>query len=114
MSARRESTSGNRIAYPTVSRNVPLNWAVIGESFPSPHSRQSFPRCADRANFPTFVVESALAHVVKDKTEAAYFRSDLFELRRKLMSAWERFATTVQPVDAEKVVQMTPRRQGRA
>jgi hypothetical protein len=40
------------------------------------------------------VVEAALAHVVRDKTEAAYFRSDLFDLRRKLMDNWAKFTTT--------------------
>lgn len=47
---------------------------------------------AEKTNFAQAVVESALAHVVKNKTEAAYFRSDLFEQRRKLMDAWSSFA----------------------
>lgn len=34
------------------------------------------------------VAESALAHSIKDKSEAAYARSDLFEKRRELMEAW--------------------------
>ncbi len=60
-----------------------------------------------KATTPRTVVESALAHVVKDKTEAAYFRSDLFELRRELMDAWERFATTEpSPSETGKVLQM--------
>jgi len=45
-------------------------------------------------NRPHAVIEAALAHVVKNKMEAAYFRSDLFELRRRLMEAWERFTTS--------------------
>jgi integrase len=44
-------------------------------------------------NFPREVVEAALAHVLKDKTEAAYARGDLFEKRRRLMAAWARFCT---------------------
>ena len=48
---------------------------------------------AERTNVPRAVCEAALAHVVRDKTEAAYFRSDLFELRRKLMNQWAAFAT---------------------
>lgn len=43
---------------------------------------------AERTNFPREVVEMALAHVIPDKTEAAYRRGDLFEKRRKLMEAW--------------------------
>jgi integrase len=34
------------------------------------------------------VVEKALAHSVRDKSEAAYARSDLLEKRRPLMDAW--------------------------
>jgi integrase len=48
---------------------------------------------AEKTNAPRDVVEAALAHVVRDKTEAAYFRSDLFDRRRKLMDDWARFTT---------------------
>ena len=48
---------------------------------------------AEKTNVPRAVCEAALAHVVRDKTEAAYFRSDLFDLRRKLMNQWAAFAT---------------------
>ncbi len=34
------------------------------------------------------VAEAALAHVVRDKTEASYARSDLLDRRRGLMDAW--------------------------
>jgi len=43
---------------------------------------------AEQTSFPSEVAEAALAHSLKDKTEAAYFRSDLFEKRRQLMQAW--------------------------
>lgn len=39
---------------------------------------------AERASYPWEVAEMALAHIVSDETEAAYFRSDLFEKRRRL------------------------------
>jgi len=42
----------------------------------------------ERTNFPREVAEAALAHTIKDKAEAAYARSDLFEKRRKMMEAW--------------------------
>jgi hypothetical protein len=35
----------------------------------------------------------ALAHAVGDETEAAYRRGDLFEKRRRLMKAWEAYAS---------------------
>jgi integrase len=50
---------------------------------------------AERTNFPNEVVEMALAHVVEDKTEAAYRRGDLFDKRRKLLEAWAAFCMTV-------------------
>ena len=37
---------------------------------------------------PREVVETALAHVIGDKAEQAYRRSDALEKRRKLMEAW--------------------------
>ncbi len=46
---------------------------------------------AEKTAFPREVAEAALAHVVADKVEAAYLRSDLFEKRRQLMCEWEEF-----------------------
>ena len=43
---------------------------------------------AEQTNHPREVVEAALAHVVQNKVEAAYARSDLFERRRQLMDDW--------------------------
>lgn len=49
--------------------------------------------CAEQTNFPREVAEAALAHTLKDRTEAAYRRSDLLGKRRALMTAWGRFCT---------------------
>jgi integrase len=53
---------------------------------------------AERTNFSRAVCESALAHTLRDKTEAAYNRTDLFDLRRDLMATWATFATS-KPAD---------------
>ena len=55
-----------------------------------PHGfRSSFRDWAsERTDHPREVVEAALAHTVRDQTEAAYARSDLFERRRHLMDDW--------------------------
>jgi integrase len=45
----------------------------------------------ERTNFPRELVEAALAHVLDDKTEAAYQRGDMLEKRRRLMDAWAEF-----------------------
>ena len=46
---------------------------------------------AECTDAPHAVMEAALAHVVRNKVEAAYARSDLFERRRVLMEQWARF-----------------------
>jgi len=46
---------------------------------------------AEQTNFPREVCEAALAHTIKDKTEAAYQRGDLLEKRRELMMAWSEY-----------------------
>jgi integrase len=48
---------------------------------------------SETTNFPREVCEMALAHAIKDKTEAAYRRGDLFSRRQSLMSAWADFVT---------------------
>jgi integrase len=47
----------------------------------------------ETTGFPREVIEAALAHGIKDKAEAAYARSDLFDKRRALMEAWENLST---------------------
>ena len=49
---------------------------------------------AEQTSFPREVCEMALAHVVENRVEAAYRRSDLFEKRRELMDSWARFVMT--------------------
>jgi integrase len=49
---------------------------------------------AEQTNFPRDLTEAALAHVVETRTGAAYQRGDLFEKRRRLMSAWARYCST--------------------
>ena len=55
-----------------------------------PHGFRSSFRdwAAEQTNTPREVVEAALAHTVRNPTEAAYARSDLFERRRRLMDDW--------------------------
>jgi integrase len=57
-----------------------------------PHGFRSTFRdwAAERTNFPSEVVEMALAHTITNKVEAAYRRGDLFDKRRKLMADWAR------------------------
>jgi len=49
--------------------------------------------CAESTNYPADVAEMSLAHTVRDKTEAAYRRGDLFEKRARLMAEWARYCS---------------------
>lgn len=55
-----------------------------------PHGFRSSFRdwAAEKTDHPREVIEAALAHVVRNKVEAAYRRTDLFERRRRLMEDW--------------------------
>jgi integrase len=55
------------------------------------------------SNFAREVTETALAHVIGDKAEQAYRRSDALEKRRKLMEAW---ASYCEPQAARNVFQI--------
>jgi integrase len=48
---------------------------------------------AECTNFSNEVCEAALAHVVRNKAEAAYRRGDLLDKRRELMEAWAAYCT---------------------
>jgi integrase len=52
---------------------------------------------SERTNFPRQLVEAALAHILDDKTEAAYQRGDMLEKRRRIMDAWAEFCAKRAP-----------------
>ena len=58
-----------------------------------PHGfRSSFRDWAsERTDHPREVIEAALGHAVRNQTEAAYARSDLFDRRHRLMDEWMRY-----------------------
>lgn len=66
---------------------------------------------AEQTAFPREVCEAALAHSTKDATEAAYFRSDLFEKRRQLMDAWATYCATEK--SAAQIVSIGEGRKGK-
>jgi integrase len=59
------------------------------------------------SNFPREITETALAHVIGDKAEQAYRRSDALEKRRKLMEAW---AAYCEPRAKSNVVEIHKRK----
>ena len=48
-------------------------------------------RAAEETDHPREVIEAALAHGVRNRVEAAYAGSDLFERRRVLMDDWAHY-----------------------
>lgn len=48
---------------------------------------------SEETDFQSDVAEAALAHMVSNKTEAAYRRGNLLEKRRRLMDAWGSYCT---------------------
>jgi integrase len=48
---------------------------------------------AEQTTWPAELAEAALAHVVSDKTVAAYQRGTMLEKRREMMAAWARYCS---------------------
>lgn len=84
----------NMVFLMTLRRMGRLQGRVTGHGFRSTFRDWA----AERTNVPRAVCEAALAHTLRDKTEAAYHRTDLFERRRELMATWAAFATA-KPAD---------------
>jgi integrase len=96
----REAGQGSEHIFPNIGRGRPLsNMAMLktlerlGRPELTAHGFRSTFRdwAAERTNFPGEVAEAALAHVIDDKTVAAYRRGDLFEKRQRLMNSWAEF-----------------------
>ena len=65
--------------------------------------RSTFRDWAAETGRPADIAEAALAHVVGDKTVAAYQRGDLLDRRRRLMDQWAEFCGRVAPEGGEVV-----------
>lgn len=112
---RHKAAAGTEYVFPGAQKRKPLsNMAMLqtlrrmGRGNLTVHGFRSTFRdwVAECTAYPAEVAEAALAHVVASKVEAAYRRGDLFDKRRKLMSAWATFCTA--PVAGSKVVPIRP------
>ena len=108
-------TRGNYV-FPGDASDKPLSNTAIGQVLrrmkidgATVHGfRSSFRDWAGNCtNFPREVVETALAHVIGDRAEQAYRRSDALAKRRKLMEAWAAYCSANL---SEKVVPFRTRR----
>ncbi len=95
LDAARTLDEGNRLVFPMLSGKA-ISMSTLPKMLDYhrvaavPHGFRSSFRdwAAERTDHPREVIEAALAHVVQNKVEAAYARSDLFERRRRLMDDW--------------------------
>jgi integrase len=71
---------------------------MIGNGYTVHGFRSSFRDwCKEQTNYPREIAELALAHVVANKSEAAYSRGDALDKRRQLMAAWAKYCATKPP-----------------
>jgi integrase len=86
--------------FPGIRRGKPLSENAMyvrlqrmGRSDLTVHGLRSTFRdwAAERTSYPNHVIEQALAHTIPNAVEAAYRRSDLFDLRVRLMQQWGDF-----------------------
>ncbi|MGF6974924.1 integrase [Paraburkholderia sp. JPY465] len=70
----------------------------------TPHGFRSTFRdwASEYTNYPRELAEVALAHIKGDATEAAYWRGDVLEKRRRMMTDWAEFCTT--PIEPSEVI----------
>jgi len=99
------------LVFPGLRASRPLNAETLtaaadaaGGSGATVHGFRSTFRdwCAEGTHRPRELAEAALAHMVGDKTEAAYQRGDLLAKRKALMEAWA--AHCAQPMQIGDVV----------
>ena len=91
-----ELSEGSGLVFPGSRRGRPLSENThakllreLGFDAVTHGFRSSFRDwAAEQTHTPHAVMEAALAHTIKNKAEAAYARSDLFEKRRLLMASW--------------------------
>lgn len=93
-------TGPDSLVFPSPRGGKPMSDMTIAKVLKTlgveavPHGmRSTFRDWAEEAtSFSHEVKEAALAHTIKNKVEAAYRRTDLFDKRRDLMDAWGRYA----------------------
>lgn len=88
---------GRKVAHPPSNMSLLQLLKRMGRTDLTVHGFRSTFRdwAGECTNHPREIAEAALAHTVKDKTEAAYARGDLFDKRRVLMSDWANFCATL-------------------
>ena len=90
----KEFHDGSGLVFPSVRSKV-LSDSTLSKMLRDlkiqavPHGfRSSFRNWCAETNVDREIAEAALAHTIKNATEAAYLRTDILDLRRELMGTW--------------------------
>ena len=102
---------GTDLVFPGSKRGKPLSDMTLTKALRDmavdavPHGFRSTFRdwIAEQTHWPADLAEAALAHVISDKTVAAYQRGTMLEKRRELMAAWANYC---EGKDSDKVVRL--------
>lgn len=85
---------GGRIGHSLTDVALSKSVAAVREGITLHGFRSTFRDwCAEATSYPREVAEAALAHTNRDRTEAAYFRGDVFAKRVRLMAEWAAFCS---------------------
>ena len=121
LDAARALSNGNALVFPSPRGKRFNDMALSGllrtlEVSAVPHGFRSTFRdwAGEETNHPREVVEAALAHIVQNKVEAAYARSDMFERRRRLMDDCPPTSPAVQGTPADDRPSLGPGGRSRA
>lgn len=94
---------GSDLVFPGAARGKPLSDMTLTKALRDmavdavPHGFRSTFRdwVAEETHWPAELAEAALAHVIADKTVAAYQRGSMLDKRRVMMTAWAEFCEGV-------------------
>lgn len=103
MKAHRRNATDAALVFPGAKHGQPLSDMTLTKAMrdmgrtETPHGFRSTFRdwVAEQTTWPADLAEAALAHVVSDKTVAAYQRGSMLEKRRELMAAWAEYCEGV-------------------
>ncbi|HDO1313437.1 tyrosine-type recombinase/integrase [Aeromonas veronii] len=81
------------MALTTLLRRLDAKSSTPGRLATAHGFRSSFRDWCSEQGYPRDLAERALAHLIQNKVEAAYHRTDLLDLRRPMMETWALFVT---------------------
>lgn len=87
------------MALTTLLRRVEAPSTTPGRLATAHGFRSTFRDWCSEQGYPRDLAERALAHLIQNKVEAAYHRTDLLDQRRPMMDAWAEFVTDNLPTE---------------